>query len=106
MVSHGRRDPPNGFALEALSICLAENLTSAGEGDPLTVIGHPEGTENHWRTLAHPLESLSLIPSYATAAADMPEATGSRISLEIRHDRIYEPYGLKPPGDPTPQQAL
>jgi excisionase family DNA binding protein len=52
----------------------------------------PEGAENHWRMLAHALESLSVIPRYATAAADMPEATGSRISLEIQHDRIYEPY--------------
>jgi hypothetical protein len=33
MVSSGRRDPPNGVAVEQLSICPAENLNSDAEGE-------------------------------------------------------------------------
>src|SRR6266540_2029292 len=48
MVSSGRRDPPNGFAFEELSICSAENLSSDGRRAPA------RGRRNHWPTLAHP----------------------------------------------------
>ncbi len=102
-VSRGRRDP-RGFALEQLSTCFAENLSSDGEGDSLAVIGHPEGTKKSLanahaparitgeRSRARPNRSLR--PPLFNVAAEMPQATGSKISLETRHDRIYEPYGV------------
>jgi hypothetical protein len=51
MVSSGRRDPRNGFALEEPSICSVENFSSEGEGRALAVIGHSGGNE---KSLANP----------------------------------------------------
>jgi len=41
-------------------------------------------------TVNHPIPS----PPLRKVATDMPEATGFRISPEIRDDRVYEPYAL------------
>jgi hypothetical protein len=47
-----------------------------------------------YRANAHAPARITLSSSApCNVAAEMPEATGSRISLEIRHDRVYEPEG-------------
>jgi hypothetical protein len=72
-----------GFALEERGICSAENLGSHGT-EALAVIGHPADTETSPVTAHTPLESLSAVSRSAKLRF--------RISLEIRNDRIYEPY--------------
>jgi hypothetical protein len=84
----GRRDPPNGFAFEELSICSAENLRSEGEGVP-----SPEGTERSLANAHAPARiALRCLP-LCRVAAEMPEAR-VRISLEIPYGRVYEPYAI------------
>jgi hypothetical protein len=66
MVLSGRRDPPNGVALEDLSIGSTEDFISDGRGErtspsPVT----QTALRNHWLTLTPPLESLSFIRRYA-----------------------------------------
>ncbi len=66
MVSSGRRNPPNGVALEDLSIGSTEDFISDGRGErtspsPVT----QTGLRNHWLPLTHPLESLSFVSRYA-----------------------------------------
>jgi hypothetical protein len=66
MVSSGRRDPPNGAALEDLSIGSTENFISDGRGErtsqsPVT----QTALRNHWLTLTHPLEPPSFVRRYA-----------------------------------------
>jgi len=95
MVSSGRRDPPNGVALEELSICSAENFSGDGEGRALALNSHPEGTEKS-------LESSRPRSNRARLSAALPNCGrtvgnhSSRVSLEIRYDRVYEPYGVAP----------
>jgi hypothetical protein len=77
MVSSGRRDPPNRVALEDLSIGSTENFISDGRGErtsppPVT----QTALRNHWLTLTHPLESLSLVRRHAKLRP-RPEATDS-----------------------------
>ncbi len=47
---------------------------------------------NHRQTLTHPLESLSAAAAIQTCGRNAG-GQGFRISLEIRYDRVYEPYG-------------
>src|SRR6266511_3615731 len=66
LVSSGRRDPPNGVALEDLSIGSTENFISDGRGErtspsPVT----QTALRNHGLTLTHPLESLSFVRCHA-----------------------------------------
>jgi hypothetical protein len=50
------------------------------------------GTEKHWRNVHPPLESLSSCLPLARWGAEMRRPR-VQDSLEIRYDRVYEPYG-------------
>src|SRR5712691_4180154 len=96
MVSSGRRDAPSAKPLERQRICSAEDPSSDWEGRALAVIGHPERTENSLANVHAPARIARLLyaamPNGGRHAADHR----SRISLEIRHDRVYEPYAQLP----------
>jgi hypothetical protein len=69
--------PPNGVAVEDLSIGYRV-LHQRREGRAnLAVTGRSEALRNHWPTLTHPLESLSFVRRLCNVAAEIPEATGS-----------------------------
>jgi hypothetical protein len=53
MISSGRRDPPNGFALAEQSICSPENLSSDRKGEP-SPHRSPRGTEKSLNAPAPP----------------------------------------------------
>jgi hypothetical protein len=72
MVSSGRQ---LGFALEELSICSAENLSSDGEGEPS--------------------RSSATSPRYGKLPPEMAGATDSGFPWKSHHDRVYEPYGFQ-----------
>ena len=93
MVSSGRNEPPNGIAVEEPSICSAENRNSEEEGERPSVNGRPEGL----RITGHCSRTRSNRSPLAAGRPRLrPNAGGRRfrISLEIRYDRIYEPYAL------------
>jgi hypothetical protein len=81
MVSSGERDPPNGFAREEVSVWLGREPSSGGEG-------HGEITGKRSRTRSNRSPSWLLCQAPAENGGDH----GLRISLEIHHDRVYEPY--------------
>jgi transposase InsO family protein len=93
MVSRARREQPNGFANEELRICLAENLSSAGEGDPRSSPA-TQRTLRNYRANAHAPARITLFVRAMQRCRRNAGGHGSRISLEIRHDRVYEPHEL------------
>jgi hypothetical protein len=76
MVSSGRRDPPNGVALEDLSIGSTEDLISDGRGErtapsPVT----QTALRSHWHRSRTARVDL-LCPPLRKVAAEIADATG------------------------------
>jgi hypothetical protein len=78
---------------EDLSICSTENFSSDGEGRPLAVIGHPEGTEKSLANAHAPARVALLCRPLCESCGRDTGGHGFRIFLEIRDDQIYEPHG-------------
>jgi hypothetical protein len=66
---------------------------AAGEASPRALIGHPMGTKKSPANANAParitLQLSAALPNCGRTAGNH----SSRISLEIRYDRVYEPYG-------------
>jgi hypothetical protein len=65
-----------------------------GKGQALAVLGHPQAPKSPAKR-SPARSSRSFCPSYAKFRAEMLEAAGFRISLEIPYGRIYEPYAVR-----------
>jgi hypothetical protein len=71
--------------------------------------GHPEGSEQSPANALAPAGITLRCPPRSKLAAEMPGGQGFRISLEIRYDRVYEPYGIWMrflETDPPPVEAV
>jgi hypothetical protein len=71
---------------------LGQELQQRPGGQALAVIGHPEGTENH-----SPARIALVRPRAMGSCGRNAGGQGFRIFLEIRYDRVYEPYGVLKP---------